>query len=93
MVMSLSHWLTDVSTYKLYLCSNATDLLLDGLSEKGTSEGDPLAMPMHALALIKHLKDTTNIVQAYYHFINDGTMSPPPARHLDAIPMLLDFGS
>ena len=51
---------------------NSTELFVDGLtlmSEEGTTQGDPLAMPMYALAtipLINRLRDETNVVQVWY---------------------------
>ena len=39
------------------------------MSEEGTTQGDPLAMPMYALAtipLINRLRDETNVVQVWY---------------------------
>ena len=54
-----------INTYR-----EPTDLFVDGnsiLSQEGTTQGDPLAMPMYALAilpLIRHIAD--NVQQAWY---------------------------
>lgn len=45
-------------------------------SEEGTTQGDPLALPLYALAtipLINHLSDTSNVVQVWY--ADDATTS------------------
>ena len=70
--MSLSSVSPSLSTILINVYRNSTELFVDGLtlrSEEGTTQGDPLAMPMYALAtipLINRLRDETNVVQVWY---------------------------
>ena len=61
-----------LATILINIYRDSSDLYVDGhtlLSEEGTTQGDPLAMPMYALAtipLIKYLSSTSSTVQVWY---------------------------
>ena len=61
-----------LATILINIYRDPTELFVDGhvlSSEEGTTQGDPLAMPMYALAtipLMKHLNNNANVVQAWY---------------------------
>ena len=61
-----------MSTVLINIYRNATELFVDGstlFSEEGTTQGDPLAMPMYAMAtipLINQLGTITDLKQVWY---------------------------
>ena len=61
-----------LATILVNIYRESTELFVDGqvlVSEKGTTQGDPLAMSMHALAtipLIMRLNDIPNVTQVWY---------------------------
>ena len=69
---NIQHLCPVLSTILINFCREATELFVDGIvlhSEEGTTQGDPLAMPMYALAtipLINQLSDPSNIIQVWY---------------------------
>ena len=69
---NVRHLCPSLSTILINIYRNSTELFVDGLtlmSEEGTTQGDPLAMPMYALEtipLINRLRDETNVVQVWY---------------------------
>ena len=76
---NIRHLCRSLATILINIYRDATELFVDGLvlfSEEGTTQGDPLAMPMYALAtipLINRLSDTPNVVQVWY--ADDATAS------------------
>ena len=90
---NIQHLCPTLSTILINCYREATELFVDGIvlySEEGTTQGDPLAMPMYALAtipLINQLGDPSNIIQVWYAddasaagaslpFAHGGTNSP-----------------
>ena len=69
---NIQHLCPTLSTILINCYREATELFVDGIvlySEEGTTQGDPLAMPMYALAtipLINQLGDPSNIIQVWY---------------------------
>jgi len=69
---NIRHLCPSLATILINIYREATDLFVDGctlLSQEGTTQGDPLAMPMYALAtipLIKHLSNASNVLQVWY---------------------------
>ena len=69
---NIRHLCPVLSTILINMYRESTELFVDGLtlaSEEGTTQGDPLAMPMYALAtipLINRVGDSLNIVQVWY---------------------------
>ena len=69
---NIRHLCPILSTILINIYREATDLLVDGIvlaSEEGTTQGDPLAMPMYALAtipLITRVGESSNVVQVWY---------------------------
>ena len=61
-----------LSTIVINIYRDATELFVDGtvlFSEEGTTQGDPLAMPLYALAttpLINHLSESSDVSQVWY---------------------------
>ena len=61
-----------LATILINIYRDSSDLYVDGhtlLSEEGTTQGDPLVMPMYALAtipLIKYLSSTSSNMQVWY---------------------------
>ena len=76
---NIRHLCPSLATILTNVYRDATELFVDGLvifSEEGTTQGDPLAMPMYALAtipLINRLSDSSNVVQVWY--ADDATAS------------------
>ena len=69
---NIQHLCPTLSTILTNIYREATQLLVDGIvlfSEEGTTQGDPLAMPMYALAtipLISRLGESSDVVQVWY---------------------------
>ena len=69
---NIRHLCPVLSTILINIYRESTELFVDGLtlaSVEGTTQGDPLAMPMYALAtipLINCVGDSLNIVQVWY---------------------------
>ena len=69
---NIRHLCPSLATVLTNIYRDATELFVDGpilSSEEVTTQGDPLAMPMYALAtipLIRRLSDTSNVVQVWY---------------------------
>ncbi len=69
---NIRHLCPSLATILINIYRDATELFVDGLvlfSEEGTTQGDPLAMPMYALAtipLVKRLSNTSNATQVWY---------------------------
>ena len=54
-LQNIRHLCPSISTILIYTYREHTDLYVDGttiLSQEGTTQGDPLAMPMYALAIL-----------------------------------------
>lgn len=68
---NVRHLCPVLSTILINIYRESTELFVDGLtlvSEEGTTQGDPLAMPMYAVAtitLINCVGDSLNIVQEW----------------------------
>ena len=69
---NIRHLCPSLATILINIYRNPTELFVDGHvlpSEEGTTKGDPLAMPMYALATIpqmNRLDNNANVVQAWY---------------------------
>ena len=69
---NIRHLCPILSTILINIYREATDLFVDGIvlaSEEGTTQGDPLAMPMYALAtipLITRVGESSNVVPVWY---------------------------
>ena len=68
---NIRHLCPSLATVLTNIYCDATELFVDGLvlsSEESTTQGDPLAMPMYALATIslRCRSDTSNVVQVWY---------------------------
>ena len=69
---NIRHVCPSLSTVLINIYRNATELFVDGstlFSEEGTTQGDPLAMPMYAMAtipLINQLGTITDLKQVWY---------------------------
>lgn len=69
---NIQHLCPTLSTILINIYREATELFVDGtvlFSEEGTTQGDPLAMPMYALAtvpLISRLGESSEVVQVWY---------------------------
>ena len=69
---NIRHICPTLSTILINVYREATDLFVDGIvlaSEEGTTQGDPLAIPMYALAmipLITRVGESINIIQVWY---------------------------
>ena len=69
---NIRHVCPSLSTVLIKIYRNATELFVDGstlFSEEGTTQGDPLAMPMYAMAtipLINQLGTITDLKQVWY---------------------------
>ena len=76
---NIRHVCPSLATILINTYRNATELFVDGstlLSEEGTTQGDPLAMPMYAMAtmpLINHLGRAADVKQVWY--ADDATAS------------------
>ena len=71
-LQNIRHLCPSLATILINIYRDATELFVDGhvlFSKEGTTQVDPLAMPMYALAtipLINHLRDTPNVTQVWY---------------------------
>ena len=69
---NIHHLCPSLSPIIINIYREATELFVDGIvlfSEEGTTQGDPLAMPLYALAitpLISRLGDISDVVQVWY---------------------------
>ena len=69
---NIQHLCPALSTILINIYRESTELFVDGVvlySEEGTTQGDPLAMPMFALAtipLINLLGESSNVIQVWY---------------------------
>ena len=69
---SIRHLCPTLSTILINVYCESTELFVDGIvlaSEEGTTQGDPLTMPMYALAtisLISRVGESLSIVQVWY---------------------------
>ena len=69
---NIQHLCPILSTILINIYRETTELFVDGimlLSEEGTTRGDPLAMPMYALAtipLMSRLGESSDVVQMWY---------------------------
>ena len=69
---NIRHVCPSLATVLINTYCDSTELFVDGLtllSEEGTTQGDPLAMPMHAMAtipLINHLSSVADVKQVWY---------------------------
>ena len=71
-LLNIRHLCPTLSTILINVYHESTELFVDGIvlaSEEGTTQGDPLAMPMYALAtipLISRVGESLSIVQVWY---------------------------
>ena len=69
---NIQHLCPTLSTILINIYREATELFVDGtvlFSEEGTTQGDPLTMPVYALAtipLISRLGESSDVVQVWY---------------------------
>ena len=80
---NVRHLCPTLSTILINVYRESTELFVDGImlaSKEGTRQGDPLAMPMYALAtipLISRMGESLSIVQVWYTLVGQRSVSWP----------------
>ena len=86
-LQNIRHVCPSLATVLINTYRDSTELFVDGLtllSEEGTTQGDPLAMPMYAMAtipLINHLGSMADVKQVWYADDASAVGRLNPIRH------------